>query len=260
MEPTEQESKQNEEDWSTLTFGKTEEECKGKALLSWTSETRAALSKVKSADLDELKAMIKVPELVQKSLDAFLTVLGFRTAKERTHAMKDFKDRKLDLLKVGKTRKAADLTFNDCKTIQESLTGLDEKKILATSIVSGGLVKWVNHMVQLRIASALYPEVIKASTVITKKPAAKPSEPAVVVNRTSEEHKTKARPKTTVTKRPKIEEEKKEETKKAKKPEVPKVAKKKSVKELEDWSIFEFTGNPEDYANGGHRNLANNIQ
>lgn len=179
MEATEQELKQNEDQWDSLIFGKTEDDCKGKNLLNWRKDTRTLLSKVKSSSLDEIKAMVKIPESMQKVLDAYLTLLKFKTAKARTQAIKEFKDRKLDLLKAAKTFKPADLTYGDCKQIQELLAGLEADKVGLTNVACRDLMKWTSNMVLLRIAEALYPESVKA--------AATPSKPSEKAKKSTEE-------------------------------------------------------------------------
>ena len=168
MEATEQEAKQSEEQWDSLKLDKTEEECKGKNLLNWRMETRSTLAKAKANLIEEIKAMVKIPESMQNVLDAYLTALGYRTTKERKQAMKDFKERKLDLLKAAKTIKPADLTYDDCSKIQELIAGVDEDKVSKINLVWKDLLKWTSNMVQLRIAEARFPESMK-ETVSTIK-------------------------------------------------------------------------------------------
>ena len=86
MEESKQESNEIQEDWNVLVFNRTEEECKGKNLINWRGETRTILTKIKAALVDEIKAMVKIPELMQKTIDAYLIVLGYRTEKERKQA------------------------------------------------------------------------------------------------------------------------------------------------------------------------------
>ena len=163
MEETKQESKEVQEDWNTLEFSKTEEDCKGKNLINWRGETRTTLTKIKSSLVDEIKALVKIPELMQKTVDAYLIVLGYRTEKERKQAMKDFKERKLDLLKAAKTIKPTDLTFNDWSKIQKLVAGLDDDKVGKVSNVCKDFLRWTTNMVQLRIAEARYPDAFKES-------------------------------------------------------------------------------------------------
>ena len=163
MEETKQESKEVQEDWNILEFSKTEEDCKGKNLINWRGETRTTLTKIKSSLVDEIKALVKIPELMQKTVDAYLIVLGYRTEKERKQAMKDFKERKLDLLKAAKTIKPTDLTFNDWSKIQKLVAGLDDDKVGKVSNVCKDFLRWTTNMVQLRIAEARYPDAFKES-------------------------------------------------------------------------------------------------
>ena len=163
MEEAKQESNEIQEDWNVLVFNRTEQECKGKNLINWSGETRNILTKIKAALVDEIKAMVKIPELMQKTIDTYLIVLGYRTEKERKQAMKDFKERKLDLLKAAKTVKPTDLTFNDCSKIQKLAAGFDDDKVGKVNTVCKDFLRWTTNMVQLRIAEARYPDAFKES-------------------------------------------------------------------------------------------------
>ena len=163
MEKMKQESNKIQEDWNVLVFNRTEEECKGKNLINWRGETRTILTKIKSSLVDEIKAMAKIPELMQKTIDAYLIALGYRTEKERKQTMKDFKERKLDLLKAAKTVKPTDLTFNDCSKIQKLVAGFDNDKVGKVSNVCKDFLRWTTNMVQLRIAEERYPNAFKES-------------------------------------------------------------------------------------------------
>ena len=77
--------------------------------------------------------------------------------------MKDFKERKLDLLKAAKTVKPTDLTFNDCSKIQKLVAGLDDDKVGKVNTVCKDFLRWTTNMVQLRIAEARYPDAFKES-------------------------------------------------------------------------------------------------
>ena len=138
-------------------------------------EVRATLSKIKAVLIDEIKAMVKIPESMQKVLDAYLTVLGLRTPKERKQTMKDFKDRNFDLLNAAKTVKPSSLSYDDCVKIQELVDGLEEEKIEKVSLVCKDLLKWTTGMAQLRIAEARYPDTLKESSLIRKEEKKTPS-------------------------------------------------------------------------------------
>lgn len=131
-------------------------------------ETRTILNKIKATLVDEIKAMVKIPESIQKVLDAYLIVLGFRTTKARKQAMKEFKERTLDLLKAAKTVKPSSLTFSDCKMILDLTAELDSIKISKINLVCEEFLKWIINIVQLRIAEARFPEAIKESSYLEK--------------------------------------------------------------------------------------------
>jgi len=131
--------------------------------------------------------MVKIPESMQKVLDAFLTVLGFKTVKARTQAIKDFKDRKLDLLKTAKTIKPGDLAFGDCKQIQEMLSGLEPDKVGTVNVACRDLMKWTTNMIQLRVAEVIYPDATKATATPSK-----PESKAKVTKETDETKVTKS--------------------------------------------------------------------
>ena len=181
MELAKQEQKQDEDQWDTLKFDKTKEDCKGKSLLNWRIDTRATLAKVKTTLIDEIKAMVKIPDLMQNVIDAYLIVLGYRTSKARKQAMKDFKDRKLDLLKAAKIIKPSDLTFNDWNKIQTLLEWIEIEKVSKIKSVCKDLIKWTLSMVQLRIAESRFPDSMKenvSSITIEKKTPIKRSRTA----------------------------------------------------------------------------------
>lgn len=131
-------------------------------------ETRAILNKVKSSLVDDMMPLVKIPEPMQKTLDAYLTVLGFRTVKARNQAMKEFKNRILDLLKAAKTKKPSDLTYEDCYQIQELLSGVDVGKAEKINLALKDFFKWTTNMVQLRIAEQRYPEAVKEASTPQK--------------------------------------------------------------------------------------------
>ena len=72
---------------------------------------------------------------MQNVLDVYLIEWGYKTTKARKQAMKDFKERKLDLLKAAKSIISADITFDDCRKIHELIAGVNEEKVSKINLV-----------------------------------------------------------------------------------------------------------------------------
>ena len=68
MDTTEQEHElnENQDQWDSLNFNRTEDEWRGKNFLTWRMETRTILNKIKATLVEEIKAIVKIPESIQK--------------------------------------------------------------------------------------------------------------------------------------------------------------------------------------------------
>lgn len=126
--------------------------------------------KIKDSEIDEIKALVKLPPLVKSTIDVFLHVLGNKTVKQQKEAWKQVKNHKLDLLKSAKASKLSDLDFADCQKIQTALAEIDADKLSASSAALASIHSWVDNSVQLRIAAELYPEECKVTAEAPVKP------------------------------------------------------------------------------------------
>lgn len=122
VDQQQEESKTEPQNWSDLKFDREESKCKGKELLNWRKETRQIITKLKASDLDEIKNMKQLPEPAQKTVNATLHILGYKTPKEKKEAWKEYKSRKLDIVKEARTKKPAALSFEDCNSKLEEDT------------------------------------------------------------------------------------------------------------------------------------------
>ena len=177
-------------------------------------------------------------------MEAFFHVFGHKDSKSKKQAWKDFKDKKIDPIKLLRAFKLADLSFDDCKEIQDILEGLEQDKVNLAGVATSHLYSWIFNNIQLRIAASKYPEILtEAVAAPAKVIAKKPKAP-------EEKKEPKERPKTAMnggTRDKKLvekkeEEEKKEPKKPAKRPvnvpkptkKVPKEQNKESTEENKD--------------------------
>ena len=160
MEQTEKELEDTQkQDWNSLSLLRDEDKWKGKELITWRSEIRGILNKIKSSKVAEIKAMVKISDINSKVLEAFMIVLGYKTKVTRKQAMKDYKDSKIDFLKQAKTAKPSDIAFEDCKEIQNLLNDINQDKVDNMEDPFKDFLKWTNNMIEMRIALARFTEV-----------------------------------------------------------------------------------------------------
>ena len=172
MEQTEKELEDTQkQDWNSLSLLRDEDKWKGKELITWRSEIRGILNRIKSSKVAEIKAMVKISDINSKVLEAFMIVLGYKTKITRKQAMKDYKDSKIDFLKQAKTAKPPELTFEDCKEIQNLLNDINQDKVENIEDPFKDFLKWTNNMIEMRIALARFTEVSVKSKSKTIKPS-----------------------------------------------------------------------------------------
>ena len=239
MEPTEEEAKKGNQDWSSLPTHKVEDDHSTEGYRTWRNEARQIITMDSKSNFTELLSLARPPEEVKKILDAHLYALGHKTEKERSSYLSSIKAKKYKIINDSMNFKPESLSFKDCKTLQKMLEGLSEEVLKTKSLASAIIYRWIDNMVQLRIISAQHPETTqeviaeeeakkseedkkaeekKKRPVTSTKPVAKKPKPVPKEEEKKEEKKT--RPATAVkpvVKKPKPapkEEDKKEEKKK----------------------------------------------
>lgn len=216
MEPTEEEAKKGKQDWSSLPTHKVEDDYTTEGYRTWRNETRQTITMENKSAFMELLSLPKPPEEAKKIIDAHLYALGHKTEKERSSYLSSIKSRKYKIINDTVNFKPECLSFKDCKNLQKMMEGITEESARNKSLAAALMVKWIDNMVQLRIASALHPETTKE--VIAEEEAKKPEEEKKVEEK-------KKRPVTStkpITKKPKPapkEEDRKEDKKEGKKEE-----------------------------------------
>ena len=117
----EEEVKQEAGEWGTLKFTKSDDDCKEKALANWRKDIKNTIGKLNTKNIDEIRVDVKPVPVTKKTMDAFFHVFGHKDSKGKKQAWKDFKDKKIDPIKLLRAFKVTDLSFEDCKSVQEIL-------------------------------------------------------------------------------------------------------------------------------------------
>ena len=106
-------------------------------------------------------------------MEAFFHIFGHKEAKEKKQAWKDFKDKKIDPIKLLRAFKIADLSFDDWKNTQEILDGVEQDKVDKAGAAIIHIHNWIVNNIQLRIAASKYPEILVESVPVPTKPSTK---------------------------------------------------------------------------------------
>ena len=149
---------ESKEDWDSLKFDITEDECNETNYAEWISNAKSKEYRIKKSDLTELKAFSKPPQRVCNAFSIAYYILRKKNRPYDSKLRNELLKSTDKLIKEINEYDYSTLTYKNCVTLKRKLENESVDETKKCSIAAASMIDWAITVTKLRIVSGIYQE------------------------------------------------------------------------------------------------------